>query len=147
MMDLLLFHLKIFRFLQSFSGMQFFAAFFIRPFYKMMLGKPITLNDMESVDNEYFNSLIYIKDNNPEDLDLHFAVDEDVFGQVIVFDSISFQIQLDYFFRVSFAIAKCGLARLIFTHAFFRVIVRKTPFFVFIFMILNFFYEMFVLQT
>lgn len=63
--------------------MQFFAAFFIRPFYKMMLGKPITLNDMESVDNEYFNSLIYIKDNNPEDLDLHFAVDEDVFGQVV----------------------------------------------------------------
>lgn len=64
---------------------QFFAAFFIRPFYKMMLGKPITLNDMESVDNEYFNSLIYIKDNNPEDLDLHFAVDEDVFGKVTVF--------------------------------------------------------------
>lgn len=51
----------------------------------MMLGKPIILNDMESVDNEYFNSLIYIKDNDPEDLDLHFAVDEDVFGQVNIF--------------------------------------------------------------
>lgn len=25
------------------------AGFFIRPFYKMMLGKPITLKDMESV--------------------------------------------------------------------------------------------------
>lgn len=27
----------------------YFSAFFIRPFYKMMLGKPITLIDMESV--------------------------------------------------------------------------------------------------
>lgn len=50
----------------------------------MMLGKPITLNDMESVDNEYFNSLIYIKDNDPEDLDLYFAVDEQFYGQVFM---------------------------------------------------------------
>lgn len=28
---------------------EYFAAFFIRPFYKMMLTKPITLRDMESV--------------------------------------------------------------------------------------------------
>ena len=33
-------------------------GFFIRPFYKMMLGKQIELKDMESVDTEYFNSLI-----------------------------------------------------------------------------------------
>lgn len=33
-------------------------AFFIRPFYKMMLGKPIELQDMESVDMEYYNSLL-----------------------------------------------------------------------------------------
>lgn len=32
-----------------FSFFLFSAAFFIRPFYKMMLGKPITLVDMESV--------------------------------------------------------------------------------------------------
>lgn len=49
----------------------------------MMLGRTITLQDMESVDNEYFNSLIYIKDNDPEDLDLRFSVDEEVYGQVI----------------------------------------------------------------
>lgn len=30
----------------------FFEAFFIRPFYKMMLQKPITLQDMESVVSE-----------------------------------------------------------------------------------------------
>lgn len=45
-----------------------------------MLGRPITLADMESVDNEYYNSLIYIKDNDPSELDLRFAVDEEVFG-------------------------------------------------------------------
>lgn len=33
-------------------------AFFIRPFYKMMLEKPIDLRDMESVDMEYYNSLL-----------------------------------------------------------------------------------------
>ena len=32
-------------------------AFFIRPFYKMMLNKDITVEDMEQVDGEYFNSL------------------------------------------------------------------------------------------
>ncbi|VDL68511.1 unnamed protein product [Nippostrongylus brasiliensis] len=62
-------------------------AFFIRPFYKMMLGKKITLFDMESVDNAYYNSLIYIKDNDPEDLELTFAVDDCVFGEV----SVSYQ--------------------------------------------------------
>ncbi|VDM07541.1 unnamed protein product [Wuchereria bancrofti] len=80
-------HLLYFHFIGRVIGIAIYHgklldAFFIRPFYKMMLGKPITLNDMESVDNEYFNSLIYIKDNNPEDLDLHFAVDEDVFGKM-----------------------------------------------------------------
>ena len=33
-------------------------GFFIRPFYKMMLGKPIELKDMESVDIEYYNSMV-----------------------------------------------------------------------------------------
>lgn len=51
----------------------------------MILGKPIALTDMESVDNEYFNSLIYIKENDPTDLDLYFAVDEEIYGQVSFF--------------------------------------------------------------
>uniref|UniRef100_F1KRU4 HECT-type E3 ubiquitin transferase n=1 Tax=Ascaris suum TaxID=6253 RepID=F1KRU4_ASCSU len=79
-------HISYFHFIGRVIGIAIFHgklldAFFIRPFYKMMLGKPITLNDMESVDNEYFNSLIYIKDNDPEDLDLYFAVDEQFYGQ------------------------------------------------------------------
>lgn len=57
-----------------------FAAFFIRPFYKMMLGKSIELKDMESVDSEYYNSLLWIKENDPTELELTFSVDEDNFG-------------------------------------------------------------------
>ena len=56
-------------------------GFFIRPFYKMMLEKPIELKDMESVDSEYFNSLVWIKENDPLELDLNFAVDEESFGK------------------------------------------------------------------
>lgn len=57
-------------------------AFFIRPFYKMMLKKPIQLKDMESVDMEYYNSLRWIMENDPKELDLYFTVDEDFLGQM-----------------------------------------------------------------
>ena len=52
-----------------------------------MLEKPIELKDMESVDSEYFNSLVWIKENDPLELDLNFAVDEESFGK-------TFQIEL-----------------------------------------------------
>ncbi|XP_032415881.1 E3 ubiquitin-protein ligase NEDD4-like isoform X2 [Xiphophorus hellerii] len=79
-------HLTYFKFIGRVAGMAVFHgklldAFFIRPFYKMMLQKPITLQDMESVDSEYFNSLKWILDNDPEDLDLRFTIDEELFGE------------------------------------------------------------------
>ncbi|KAL9986746.1 hypothetical protein ACROYT_G000935 [Oculina patagonica] len=84
-------HLSYFKFIGRLAGMAVYHgklldAFFIRPFYKMMLGKPITLIDMESVDSEYYNSLNWILENDPEDLDLTFSVDEELFGQVKVKD-------------------------------------------------------------
>ena len=48
----------------------------------MLLSKPITLADMESVDREYYQSLKYIVDNDPADLDLYFVVSEEVLGEV-----------------------------------------------------------------
>ncbi|XP_024151244.1 E3 ubiquitin-protein ligase NEDD4a isoform X2 [Oryzias melastigma] len=79
-------HLSYFKFIGRVAGMAVFHgklldAFFIRPFYKMVLQKPITLQDMESVDSEYFNSLKWILENDPEDLDMRFTIDEDLFGQ------------------------------------------------------------------
>jgi len=78
-------HLNYFKFIGRIAGMAVYHgklldAFFIRPFYKMMLGKPIDLKDMESVDSEYYNSLLWIKENNPTELELTFAVDEDSLG-------------------------------------------------------------------
>ena len=57
-------------------------AFFIRPFYKLMLRKKVTLQDMQSVDVELYNSVQYILENDPEPLCLTFAVNKTVFGQV-----------------------------------------------------------------
>ncbi|XP_024274692.1 E3 ubiquitin-protein ligase NEDD4-like isoform X1 [Oncorhynchus tshawytscha] len=79
-------HLSYFKFIGRVAGMAVYHgklldAFFIRPFYKMMLQKPITLQDMESVDSEYFNSLKWILENDPIDLDLRFTIDEELFGQ------------------------------------------------------------------
>ncbi|XP_058975471.1 E3 ubiquitin-protein ligase Nedd-4 isoform X12 [Musca domestica] len=79
-------HLHYFKFIGRIAGMAVYHgklldAFFIRPFYKMMLEKPIDLKDMESVDTEYYNSLVWIKENDPRQLELTFCVDEDTFGQ------------------------------------------------------------------
>lgn len=81
-------HLSYFKFIGRVAGMAVYHGklldgFFIRPFYKMMLEKPIELKDMESVDTEYFNSLVWIKENDPSELDLNFAVDEESFGKTI----------------------------------------------------------------
>nr|XP_036228123.1 E3 ubiquitin-protein ligase Nedd-4 isoform X2 [Bactrocera oleae] len=79
-------HLSYFKFIGRIAGMAVYHgklldAFFIRPFYKMMLQKPIDLKDMESVDTEYYNSLMWIKENDPRQLELTFSLDEDTFGQ------------------------------------------------------------------
>ncbi|XP_055376204.1 E3 ubiquitin-protein ligase Nedd-4 isoform X6 [Condylostylus longicornis] len=78
-------HLSYFKFIGRIAGMAVYHgklldAFFIRPFYKMMLQKPIDLKDMESVDTEYYNSLLWIKENDPTELELTFCVDEETFG-------------------------------------------------------------------
>lgn len=49
----------------------------------MMLGKPIDLKDMESVDSIYYNSLLSIRENDPTDFDLTFEADEETFGKVV----------------------------------------------------------------
>ncbi|KAG6461607.1 hypothetical protein O3G_MSEX012740 [Manduca sexta] len=81
-------HLNYFKFIGRVAGMAVYHgklldAFFIRPFYKMMLGKAIELQDMESVDLEYYNSLMWIKENDPSELYLTFSVDEEQFGKTI----------------------------------------------------------------
>lgn len=81
-------HLSYFKFIGRVAGMAVYHgklldAFFIRPFYKMLLQKKITLQDLESVDSEYHNSLKWLMENDPEVLDLTFVIEEDVFGQTV----------------------------------------------------------------
>ncbi|GLH08635.1 E3 ubiquitin-protein ligase [Gryllus bimaculatus] len=60
-------------------------AFFTRPFYKALLRLPVSLSDLESLDSEFHQSLLWIKENDitGDLLDLTFAVTEEVFGQVV----------------------------------------------------------------
>ena len=48
-----------------------------------ILGKVIELKDMESVDTEYYNSLQWIKENDPAELDLEFQVEDEQFGTIV----------------------------------------------------------------
>lgn len=58
-------------------------AFFTRPFYKGLLRISCELSDLEYLDEEFHQSLQWMKDNDIEDmLDLTFTVNEEVFGQI-----------------------------------------------------------------
>lgn len=60
-------------------------AFFTRPFYKSLLRLPCSLSDLEYLDAEFHQSLLWVKDNDISDcdLDLTFSVIEEVAGKVI----------------------------------------------------------------
>ncbi|XP_066599380.1 E3 ubiquitin-protein ligase HECW2 isoform X2 [Prorops nasuta] len=59
-------------------------AFFTRPFYKALLRIPASLSDLESLDQEFHQSLMWIKERNIsiEPLELTFSVTEELLGQV-----------------------------------------------------------------
>lgn len=82
-------HLLYFRFIGRFIAMALFHGKFIYsgftlPFYKRMLGKKLTMKDIETIDPEFYNSLVWIKENNIEecDLELFFSVDFEILGQI-----------------------------------------------------------------
>ncbi|XP_034021949.1 E3 ubiquitin-protein ligase Itchy-like isoform X2 [Thalassophryne amazonica] len=82
-------HLKYFKFIGRFIAMALFHGKFIDtgfslPFYKRILNKPLALKDLESIDPEFYNSLIWIKDNNIEEccLEMFFSVDKEILGEI-----------------------------------------------------------------
>ncbi|CAF0995991.1 unnamed protein product [Adineta steineri] len=60
-------------------------AFLVRPLYKALLREhqTFTLADLESLDPEFYQSLLWIKENNVENQDLYFYVNEDQCGKII----------------------------------------------------------------
>ncbi|CAF0870880.1 unnamed protein product, partial [Rotaria sordida] len=83
-------HLIYFGFIGRFVAMALYHEKFIDngfslPFYKRMLGKPLTIHDLESLDPEFYNSLLWIKDNNlneNDDLELYFNTTFELLGKV-----------------------------------------------------------------
>ena len=56
-------------------------AYFIKPVYKLLLKRPLTLDDLQYVDEQVYNSMLWIRDNNIDGiLDLNFTVLEERFG-------------------------------------------------------------------
>uniref|UniRef100_A0A8C7SM70 E3 ubiquitin-protein ligase n=1 Tax=Oncorhynchus mykiss TaxID=8022 RepID=A0A8C7SM70_ONCMY len=86
-------HLSYFCFIGRFIAMALFHGKFIDtgfslPFYKRMLNKKLIIKDLESIDPEFYNSLIWIRDNNIEEcsLEMYFSVDMEILGKLTSHD-------------------------------------------------------------
>ncbi|KAG8185293.1 hypothetical protein JTE90_023901 [Oedothorax gibbosus] len=83
-------HLSYFHFVGRVIGLAVFHGHYIDggftlPFYKMLLNKPICLDDIEAVDPELQRSLKWMLDNNISSvIDTSFSVEHDAFGQLQV---------------------------------------------------------------
>lgn len=82
-------HLHYFRFIGRFIAMALYHGKFIDsgfslPFYKRMLNKKLTLQDLESIDALMYNSLAWIQDNPIDecDLEMYFCANFEILGKV-----------------------------------------------------------------
>ncbi|CAG8525542.1 7740_t:CDS:2, partial [Scutellospora calospora] len=80
-------HLSFFKFVGRVIGKAIYDgrlldAYFTRSFYKHILGKPVDYRDVEAIDLEYYNSLVWMLNNDITNvIDLTFSVVTDDFGQ------------------------------------------------------------------
>ncbi|CAF4638304.1 unnamed protein product [Rotaria sp. Silwood1] len=83
-------HLTYFRFIGRIVAMALYHGKFIDngfslAFYKRMLGKTLTMHDLESLDPEFYNSLLWICENdlnNNDNLELYFNTSFELFGKI-----------------------------------------------------------------
>merc|ERR1712146_438443 len=59
---------------------------FTRAFYKQILGVPVSWKDMEAVDKDIYNNLVWILNNDVSVLGLTFSTDVERFGEVKTVD-------------------------------------------------------------
>eukprot|EP00375_Theileria_parva_P003075 XP_765756.1 ubiquitin-protein ligase [Theileria parva strain Muguga] len=88
-------HLNYFKFIGRVIGKALYdghhmEAYFCRSFYKHMLGSRITPCDAESVDPQFYNNLISIRNCSLEQLglELYFSTEIDEFGKVKIIDLV-----------------------------------------------------------
>lgn len=85
-------HLRYFKFIGRVVGLavfhqRFLDAFFVTAFYKMILGKSISIKDMESIDADLFRSLNWTLENSIEGIvELTFSTDDQRFGEFVTID-------------------------------------------------------------
>ncbi|KAJ3792824.1 hypothetical protein GGU11DRAFT_692905 [Lentinula aff. detonsa] len=85
-------HLSYFKFIGRCLGLaifhrRFLDAYFVPSFYKMMLGKHMSLADLESIDADLHRSLVWMLENDITDvLDETFTATEDRFGELVTID-------------------------------------------------------------
>lgn len=85
-------HLSFFKFIgmllaKSIRDNCYIDSHFSRAVYKQILGKNVSLKDMESIDPDYYKSLCWILENDITDvLEMTFSVDTDDYGEHKVID-------------------------------------------------------------
>eukprot|EP01134_Creolimax_fragrantissima_P003682 CFRG3682T1 len=86
-------HLDYFRFIGRVIGLAIFHGRFIDigftlPLYKQMINKPLTMNDLEQEDPEYHKNLLWILNNEIDELGLGmmFSCDYERFGEMQSYD-------------------------------------------------------------
>lgn len=82
-------HLQYFKFIGRFIAMalyhgKFIDSGFTMPFYKRMLSKKLSIKDLESMDSEFYQSLLWVKENDIEEcgLELYFCADFEILGKI-----------------------------------------------------------------
>ena len=87
-------HLTYFRFVGRLIGKALYDgvlldAYFTRPIYKHLLGQPLTFEDMEGVDPDYYKNLKWMLENDIEGiLELNFSDTQNFFGETKTVDLI-----------------------------------------------------------
>ncbi|KAK3315071.1 hypothetical protein B0H66DRAFT_481141 [Apodospora peruviana] len=87
-------HLSFFKFIGRIIGKALYEGrlldcYFSRAVYKRILGKPVSVKDMESFDPDYYKSLVWMLENDITDIIVEtFSVEDDEFGVTKVIDLI-----------------------------------------------------------
>lgn len=82
-------HLNYFRFVGRVIGLaifhqRFVDAFFIPAFYKSIVRKRVTVDDLESVDADFYRSIVWMLENDITGvLDHTFSVEDERFGEIV----------------------------------------------------------------
>lgn len=85
-------HLSYFKFIGRCLGLaifhrRFLDAYFVPSFYKMMLGKHVSLHDLESIDIELHRSMVWMLENDITDvLEETFTQTEERFGELVTIE-------------------------------------------------------------